>query len=134
MDTQPDTDRRRPLSRGFDDVSGEELRDAYEDVATFVRWLEACDIRVPTCWYIHGWVVRRLHALVRWYDEAHGEEATGRAAADWWLVGVAPLLRDWPDLIAHRGRHIPPDSPLADPELIPPLNEWIRTQAAGAEA
>jgi uncharacterized RDD family membrane protein YckC len=128
-----DSKNDRLLSRGFDAVSGTELRDAYEDVATFVRWLEACDVRVPACWYTHGWVVRRLHALLRWYDEAYGELAPDRAAADWWLVGVMPLLRDWSELLEHGGRHVPHNAPLADSQPVPPLDEWIRMQAAGAE-
>lgn len=109
----------------LDTLDGAELRPVYEDVAAFVGWLESCDIRVPTCWYTHGWVVRRLHAVLRWYDEAHSDESTGRAVADWWLVGVMPLIRDWSDLLEHRGRHVPADSPLADPEPVPALDDWI---------
>lgn len=120
-----------PRSRTFDGVSGAQLRDAYEEVAAFVRWLGACDIRVPSCWYTHGWVVRRLHAVLRWYDEAYSDEATGRAAADWWLVGIESLVRDWSELMEHRGRHVPADSPLADPQLVPSLDEWITAQAEG---
>jgi hypothetical protein len=127
-------DGAHPRSRTFDGVSGAQLRDAYEEVAAFVRWLEGCDIRVPSCWYNHGWVVRRLHAVLRWYDEAYSDAATGRAAADWWLVGIGSLVRDWSELIEHGGRHIPADSPLADPQPIPPLDEWITAQAEATSA
>jgi hypothetical protein len=127
MDDHSNSGGNRPMWRDFDSLAGPDLRTAYEDVAAFVRWLDACDIRVPSCWYTHGWVVRRLDALRRWYDEVHNDESTGRASADWWLVGVGALCRDWSDLMGHRGRHVPADSPLADPQPVPSLEEWIQS-------
>ena len=114
-----------PPSRSFDGVNGAQLRGAYEEVAAFVRWLQACDIRVPSCWYTHGWVVRRLAALRVWQDDAYADGATGRDAAEWWRTGLMPLCNDWRDLIAHRGEHTSPDDPLADPAPVPSLEDVI---------
>lgn len=109
----------------FDNLDHAELRQAYQGLATFVDWLEACDIRVPACWYTHGWVVRRLAALSYWHETAHTVESPARDAAEWWSHGLMPLCHDWTNLLGHRGRHVPPDSPLADPQPVPPLEDWL---------
>jgi hypothetical protein len=109
----------------IDALEGDQLRCAYNDLAEFVDWLRACDITVPSCWYTHGWVVRRLAALQHWHDDAHTPEARARDAADWWLMGVMPVCRDWSDLVAHRGRHVSPESPLDDPRPVPALDDVV---------
>lgn len=114
-----------PLLWDLDALDGDQLRRAYDDLAGFVRWLRECDITVPACWYTHGWVVRRLVALLHWQDTAYGPNADARDAADWWQLGVMPLCRDWTDLIAHRGRHVPADSPLDDPQPVPPFDDIV---------
>jgi hypothetical protein len=40
-------------------------------------------------------------------------------------VGVEPLRRDWQELVAHRGRHLAPDSPTHEAQPVPPLDEAI---------
>ena len=113
----------------IDALDADAVRDAYEDVATFVDWLRACDIAVPDCWYTHGWVVWRLAALSAWQELAYLPGTTPREAVDWWLVGLEPLRRDWDELLAHRGRHVPHDAPLDDPQAVPPLGDVIDTIA-----
>ena len=109
----------------LDSLDSDELHREYTEVATFVDWLRDCDITVPSCWYTHGWVVRRLAALCVWHDDAHLDGASGRDAAEWWRAGVMPLCTDWRDLIAHRGEHASPDNPLEDPAPVPPLEEVV---------
>jgi hypothetical protein len=120
-DAHPDD----PVAWDVDALDGDELRRAYDDLATFVAWLHDCDITVPACWYTHGWVVRRLAALSYWQEASLAPESHPRDAADWWLVGVEPLRRDWADLIAHRGRHVPAESPIDNPAPIPGFEEFV---------
>jgi hypothetical protein len=114
----------------MDGVDAADVRQTYEDIARFVEWLRTCDVTVPTCWYAHGWVVWRLAALQAWQQAAYLPDAAAREAVDWWLVGVEPLRRDWEDLIAHRGRHTAPDSPLHEAQPVPPLDEVIASLVA----
>lgn len=114
----------------LDALDSDALREAYLDVAAFVDWLRACDIAVPACWYTHGWVVWRLAALLAWQQLAYIAETNPREATDWWLVGLEPLRRDWEELQAHRGRHVPADSPLDDPKPVPPLDDVIAALVA----
>jgi hypothetical protein len=109
----------------IDNLDGPELRRAYDQLAAFVDWLETCDIRVPACWYTHGWVVRRLAALSSWHEAAHTVESPARDAAEWWSQGLMPLCEDWTDLVGHGGRHVPPDAPLGHPQPVPPLEDWL---------
>jgi hypothetical protein len=109
----------------LDALDGDALRQAYVQLSTFIDWLRACDVAVPSCWYAHGWVVRRLAALQMWHDDAYADDATGRDAAEWWRTGVMPLCADWRDLIAHRGEHTSPDNPLDDPAPVPILDEFV---------
>jgi len=115
----------------LDALDGEALRTAYRDVASFVDWLRACDIEVPACWYTHAWVVWRLAALSAWLEVAYIAETNPREAVDWWLVGLEPLRRDWADLQAHRGRHVPHDAPLDDPAPVPSLDDVVDVLVAG---
>jgi hypothetical protein len=126
------TAARRYAPWDLDSLDSGSLHREFSDLALFVDWLRACDVTVPSCWYTHGWVVRRLAALRVWHDDAHLDGASGRDAADWWRAGVMPLCADWRDLIAHRGRHVPSDAPLADPQPVPPLDEWIANVEVGA--
>jgi hypothetical protein len=118
------------VSWNLDALEGEALRTAYRDVASFVAWLRACDIEVPACWYTHPWVVWRLAALSAWLEVAYLADANPREAVDWWLVGLEPLRRDWADLQAHRGRHVPPEAPLDDPAPVAPLDDVIDSVVA----
>jgi len=110
------------------DIDGarlDDLRATYEAVARFVEWLQARDVIVPACWYTHGWVVWRLAALSAWQQVAYRSDAHPREAVEWWLLGVDPLQRQWEQLVAHRGRHVAPDSPQHSAEPVPPLQEFL---------
>jgi len=109
----------------LDALDSDAVGDAYDDVAAFVDWLRSCDIAVPDCWYTHAWVVWRLAALSAWHRIAYLPDAGPREAVDWWLVGLEPLRRDWDELIPHRGRHVPADAPLDDPQPVPPLRDVV---------
>lgn len=109
----------------LDSLDSDELRRMYSDLSEFVGWLRGCDITIPSCWYTHGWVVRRLAALRVWHDDAHLDDASARDAADWWRTGLMPLCADWRDLIAHRGEHTSPDNPLEDPAPVPGLEKVV---------
>jgi len=116
---------RQAVPWDLDSLDGDALRQAYAAIADFVGWLRQCDITVPSCWYTHGWVVRRLAALRVWQDDAYSDDATGREAAEWWRTGLMPLCADWRELIAHRGEHTSPDNPLDDPAPVPSLDQVI---------
>jgi hypothetical protein len=109
----------------LDLLAPDDLRRLYEGVASFVAWLEECNIEVPRCWYTHGWVVRRLAALSYWHEVAYAPGSPPRDAADWWLVGVEPLRRDWQELLAHRGKHVDPEAPFDHPQPVPSLEDTI---------
>jgi len=119
------TAARASASWDPDSLAADQLESIYGEIAGFVEWLRACDIAVPSCWYTHGWVVRRLAALRVWQDDAYADGATGRDAAEWWRTGLLPLCADWRDLIAHRGEHTAPDDPLADPAPVPSLDQAV---------
>jgi hypothetical protein len=119
------TETARAVPWDVDSLDGEELRRTYAAIADFVGWLRQCDIAVPSCWYTHGWVVRRLAALRVWQDDVHSDDATGREAAEWWRIGLMPLCADWRELIGHRGEHASPDNPLDDPAPVPSLDQVI---------
>lgn len=114
-----------PLAWDLDALDDDQLRCAYTDVAVFVDWLTACGITVPACWYTHAWVVHRLAALSYWQEATLTPGSHPRDAADWWLAGVEPLRRDWTELVAHRGRHVPPGSPIDNPSPVPPFDEFL---------
>jgi hypothetical protein len=109
----------------LDALDGDAVRNAYDGIATFVAWLRSCDIAVPDCWYTHCWVVWRLAALSAWQELAYLPGTSPREAVDWWLVGLEPLRRDWDELLAHRGKHVSPDTPLDDPQPVPPLGDVV---------
>ncbi len=109
----------------LDSLDDGDLHRAYTEAAAFVDWLRRCDITVPSCWYTHGWVVRRLAALQAWHDDAYLDGASGRDAADWWRTGLMPLCADWRELIAHRGEHASLDNPLEDPAPVPSLDAVV---------
>jgi hypothetical protein len=125
MHSAPRDAARPSVPWDLDALDGDALRRAYTDVEAFVVWLRRCDITVPSCWYTHGWVVRRLAALGAWQDDAYCDGATGRDAADWWRTGLMPLCSDWRELIAHRGEHTSPDNPLDDPAPVPSLDQVV---------
>lgn len=116
---------RRAVPWDLDSLDGDALCDAYAAVAEFVAWLRSCDITVPSCWYTHGWVVRRLASLRVWQDDAYADGMTGRDAAEWWRTGLTPLCADWRELIAHRGEHTSPDNPLDDPAPVLSFDEVV---------
>lgn len=109
----------------LDSLDSDDLHREYTHVATFVAWLRRCDITVPTCWYSHGWVVRRLAVLSVWREDAHLDGASARDTAEWWRIGLMPLCTDWRDLIAHRGEHASVDNPLDDPAPVPPFEDFV---------
>ena len=115
----------RSVPWDLDSLDSDDLPRAYSDVAAFVDWLRRCDITVPSCWYTHGWVVRRLAALQVWHDDAYLDGASAREAADWWRAGLMPLCADWRDLIAHSGEHASADNPLEDPARVPSLDDIV---------
>lgn len=118
----------------LDALTGADLRRAYEGTAAFVAWLGQCDVRVPACWYAHGWVVRRLAALSYWHEAALAVDAPARDAAEWWSAGLESLCHDWTELLGHRGRHVPHDAPLADPQPVAPFDEWVASLTTVADA
>ena len=98
---------------------------AYGRLGDFVTWLRELDIEVPQCWYLHGWVVHRLLALQKWHAELSDGQSTARTAVDWWALGLQPLVRDWEQILAHRGRHAPADDPFGPTVTVPPLEVVI---------
>lgn len=64
----------------LDDLSPEDLGKQLDLIKSFVIWLHENDIRVPDCWYTHGWLRLRLCAL--FYLLADGSSA--EAAVKWW--------------------------------------------------
>lgn len=107
-----------------------QLAQRYADLLGLVSWLGEQDLDVPACWYAHGWVVSRLAAIQAWRTVAYGPGAHPRDAADWWALGLAPLLRDWEPLLAHQGKHPPPDAPWDDPVPLPEFSEFVKAQVA----
>jgi len=97
--------------------------EAWADLVGFVDGLREDDVEIPSCWYVHGWVVERLLALAHWRGDAFGEGSSAREAADWWSSGLAPLIRDCEPLHGHHGVHPPRESPWADPEPTPSIEE-----------
>ena len=130
MHTAAVGDHTESVAWDLDALDSDALADAYDDVAAFVDWLRSCDVAVPECWYTHAWVVWRLAALSAWLHVAYLPDAGPREAVDWWLVGLEPLRRDWDELLAHRGRHVPDDAPLDDPQPVPPLCDVVDSIAA----
>jgi hypothetical protein len=114
----------------IDALSGDELRATYLDLSRFVAWLRQCDVDVPACWYVHGWVVRRLAALQHWRTATLDAEAPAKATNDWWVALVA-LQRAWADLRGHHGAHPPRERPWADPVATPAFEDVV-SAAVGA--
>ena len=108
----------------IDVLSGEELRAAYVDLARFVAWLRECDIDVPTCWYVHGWVVRRLAVLRHWRQLLLTGGGPPKGPNEWWTA-LFNLQRDWGDLRGHHGAHPPRERPWEDPVATPSLENAI---------
>ncbi len=102
------------------------LAQRYADLFAFVSWLQKQGVHAPTCWYTHGWVVHRMAALQAWRTHAYGPGSHPRDAADWWAVGLAALQRDWEPLLAHQGKHPPPDAPWDDPVPIPEFPDFVK--------
>jgi hypothetical protein len=121
------TSDRHALAWDIDLLAEDDVHRRFEALSSFATWLQECDIPVPACWYTHGWVVRRLAALASWQEAAYAPGAHPREAADWWLVGVEALRHDWAELLAHRGKHVPSDSPLDHPQPVPSLDETIES-------
>ncbi|MGH7692679.1 MAG: hypothetical protein ACREOA_08230, partial [Candidatus Dormibacteria bacterium] len=96
------------------------------DLEAFVIWLQDQDVRVPGCWYSHGWLIQRLAALQAWRSRAYDPAAHPRDAAEWWAAGLAGLQRDWEPLLAHGGMHPPPDRPWDDPVPVPEFAEFVK--------
>ena len=137
MNPEPETQidhGRRYVPWDLDTLDTDHLYRGYSQIAEFVDWLGRCDIAVPSCWYTHGWVVRRLAALRVWHDDAYLDGATGRDGAEWWRTGVMPLCNDWRDLIAHRGEHTSPDNPLDDPAPVPSFDNVLTDLVAEGHA
>jgi hypothetical protein len=65
------------------------------------------------------WVVHRLLALHQWYAELGDWQSDARTAVDWWGLGLQPLVRDWEELFAHRGRHASIDDPFGPTVTMP---------------
>ena len=108
-----------------------QLAQRYADLQAFVAWLKDQDVLAPACWYTHGWLVHRLAALQAWRVRAYAPDAHPRDAADWWAVGLASLQRDWEPLMAHQGRHPPPDAPWDDPVPIPEFGAFVHALVRG---
>ena len=106
--------------------SAGQLAQRYADLQAFVSWLKDQDVQAPACWYTHGWLVYRLAALQAWRVCAYAPDAHPRDAADWWSVGLAGLQRDWEPLLAHQGRHPPPDAPWNDPVPVPEFGAFVQ--------
>jgi len=114
-----------PTPWNLDTLDADFLRAAWLNLTTFVDWLHTEGIDIPRCWYVHGWVVRRLLALQHWHADSYASLATARQAAEWWSLGLRPLIQDWADLQGHRGSHPPADRPWAAPISLQPLDEFI---------
>ena len=87
-----------------------QLARRYADLRAFATWFPAQGVEVPACWQAHGGVVHRLAAVYAWRAPAHAPDAHRREAADLWALGLARLQRDRESLLAHRGKHPPPDA------------------------
>jgi len=98
---------------------------AYRDLGDFVAWLRDLHVDVPQCWYVHGWIVHRLLAVQHWYTAIRDGRPTPRTTVDWWALGLQPLVHDWADVLAHRGRHAPDDDPFGPTVTTPTLEEVI---------
>jgi hypothetical protein len=105
-------------------MTSEELHAAYLELSGFVGWLRECDIDVPGCWYVHGWLIHRLAALLHWRDATLDPEVSAKAAADWWAALFA-LQREWQELHGHHGIHPPRDRPWADPIATPAFEDAV---------
>ena len=134
MANEQDDAARRSVPWDLDSLDGAGLRWAYGELAEFVDWLRRCDVVVPTCWYTHGWIARRLAALRVWQDDAYMDGTTGRDVAEWWRTGLMPLCNDWREAIAHRGEHTSPDNPLDDPSPVPSLDDMLAELVAEGQA
>ncbi len=108
----------------LDALGSGELHAAYLELARFVGWLRHCDVDVPSCWYVHGWLVRRLAALLHWRDATLDPEVTAKAAADWWSA-LFVLQREWQELHGHHGTHPPDGRPWATPIATPAFEDAV---------
>ena len=112
----------------LDRCTAAQLAQRYADLKAFTAWLQGQGVEIPACWYTHGWVARRLAAVHAWKARAYTPDAHPRESADWWALGLAPLLRDWEPLLAHQGKHPPPDAPWDDPVPVPEFSEFVKAQ------
>ncbi len=126
----------RPVGRAtalvpwdLDALTPDELRAAYLDLSGFVGWLRDCDVDVPGCWYVHGWVVRRLAALRHWREAVLHPEAPAKAANEWWSALFA-LQRDWEEVRGHHGAHPPREQPWGNPMATPALEDTVAEAVA----
>lgn len=129
MSSEPCHRARDLVPWDLDALSPEALRAAYLDLAAFVGWLRDCDIDVPACWHVHGWLVRRLGAMRHWRDEVLDPEASAKSACDWWSA-LARVQRDWAEVHGHHGAHPPREQPWGTPVATPALEDTVSTAVA----
>lgn len=124
MSTEPRArlDGRAPWD--LDAVTAEQLRAAYLDLSGFVGWLRECDVEVPSCWHVHGWLVRRLSVLRHWREEVPDPAASAKSANAWWAA-LFELQRDWEEVRGHHGAHPPWDEPWGNPVATPALEDTL---------
>ena len=99
-----------PRPGDLDRCLAAQLAQRYADLRAFATWFPAQGVEVPACWQAHGGVVHRLAAVYAWKAPAYAPDAHRREAADLWALGLARLQRDRESLLAHRGKHPPPDA------------------------
>jgi hypothetical protein len=124
MSTRPSSRATAAQPWDLDALTPGELHAAYLELSRFVGWLRDCDVNVPGCWYVHGWLVRRLAAFLHWREATLDSEVAAKAAADWWSALFA-LQREWEELRGHHGTHAPRDRPWADPVATPAFEDAV---------
>ena len=129
MSADPSLRARDWAAWDVDALGPEQLRSAYLDLAGFVGWLGECDVDVPSCWYVHGWLVRRLAALRHWREEVLDPEATAKGACDWWSA-LAQLQSDWQEAHGHQGAHPPREQPWGTSVATPALEDIVSAAVA----
>lgn len=129
--------RQRPVLWDLESLDSELLDLAWSNRVAFVERLRSADIDVPSCWYMHEWVVHRLAAIQYWYDDVVRDGATAEDAAEWWSEGLAPLVRDWEGLSRHRGAHSPAgrrwERGVPDPSVDEVIAESLRARREGSQ-
>ncbi|MGH7746754.1 MAG: hypothetical protein ACREQ5_18665 [Candidatus Dormibacteria bacterium] len=124
MSAEPRRRGSEVVAWDLDSLAPDELQAAYLDISGFVGWLHECDVEVPSCWYVHGWLVRRLAALRHWRDDTLGPEGTAKASADWWSA-LFRLQLDWSEVHGHYGAHPPREQPWGNPIATPALEDTV---------